>query len=149
MLLGMIEGSAHDERVGRSPLRIRNPGTLGLEESADGLDADGRRRCVTRSTDYFSSAPSIAAVGPTGLVEAGTIPGDAAILVRHLGRVATVRAGGVRPETVVVLTPRRTLLALVLESIALQRGVLLRATGNYTRFDELRARRRRKLRALG
>ncbi len=69
------------------------------------VDADGRRRCVTRSTDFFSSAPSIAAVGPTGLVEAGTIPGDAAILVRHLGRVATVRVvvprpggGFVRPE---------------------------------------------------
>jgi hypothetical protein len=55
------------------------------------LDAAGGRHGVTQETDFLSNAPGIVAVSAAGILQAGTIPGDAAILVRHLGHVATVR----------------------------------------------------------
>lgn len=61
------------------------------------VDASGTGRCVTRETDYASSAPAIVGVDGAGVLRAGTIPGDAAILVRHLGHVATVRVIVPRP----------------------------------------------------
>ena len=69
------------------------------------VDATGRRACVTRRTEFLSSAPSIAAVGGTGVVTAGTIPGDAAILARFGGHVATVRVDVPREGGVVVRPP--------------------------------------------
>jgi hypothetical protein len=55
------------------------------------VDKLGASRCVTRDTDFASNAPGIVGVSGSGILEAGSIPGDAAILVRHLGQVATVR----------------------------------------------------------
>lgn len=69
------------------------------------VDASGTRRCVTRETDYASSAPAIVGVDGAGVLRAGTIPGDAAILVRHLGHVATVRVIVPRPGGAFVRPP--------------------------------------------
>ena len=55
------------------------------------IDASGNRRCVTNETEFVSNAASIADVDSRGLIEASEIPGEAAILVRHLGHVATCR----------------------------------------------------------
>ncbi len=55
------------------------------------IDASGKKHCVTRETDFVSNAPGIVGVSGAGVLQAGAIPGDAAILVRHLGHVATVR----------------------------------------------------------
>ena len=55
------------------------------------IDASGNRRCVTNETEFVSNAASIADVDARGLIQASEIPGEAAILVRHLGHVATCR----------------------------------------------------------
>ena len=60
-------------------------------------DAAGGRRCVTAEAEYESNAPSIAVVDKRGWVEAGEHPGEAAILVRYLGHVATCRVTLPRP----------------------------------------------------
>ena len=62
------------------------------------IDAAGRRRCVTSETEFESNAVAIADVDSRGLVQASDIPGEAAILVRHLGHVATCRITLPRPN---------------------------------------------------
>jgi len=61
------------------------------------IDASGNRRCVTHETEFVSNAASIADVDSRGLIQASEIPGEAAILVRHLGHVATCRITLPRP----------------------------------------------------
>lgn len=61
------------------------------------IDASGNRRCVTNETEFVSNAASIADVDSRGLIQASEIPGEAAILVRHLGHVATCRITLPRP----------------------------------------------------
>ena len=62
------------------------------------IDAAGRQHCVTMETEYESNAGTIAEVGERGLVQASHIPGEAAILVRHLGHVAVCRITLPRPD---------------------------------------------------
>lgn len=61
------------------------------------IDALGVRRCVTNESEFESNAPAIADVDSLGLIQASRIPGEAAILVRHLGHVATCRITLPRP----------------------------------------------------
>ncbi len=61
------------------------------------IDATGRRRCVTTEAEFESNAEFIAVVDPRGLVEAGTTPGEAVILVRYLGHVSSCRITLPRP----------------------------------------------------
>ena len=61
------------------------------------VDAAGYRRCVTNESEFVSNAASIADVDSRGLIQASEIPGEAAILVRHLGHVATCRITLPRP----------------------------------------------------
>ena len=62
------------------------------------IDASGHRRCVTNEAEFVSNAASIADVDSRGLIQASEIPGEAAILVRHLGHVATCRITLPRPD---------------------------------------------------
>ncbi len=62
------------------------------------IDALGNRRCVTNESEFVSNAASIADVDTRGLVLASEIPGEAAILVRHLGHVGTCRITLPRPD---------------------------------------------------
>ena len=55
------------------------------------IDSLGRRQCVTSDSEFESNAASIADVDARGLIQASSIPGEAAILVRHLGHVTTCR----------------------------------------------------------
>lgn len=55
------------------------------------IDAAGNRRCVTNEAAFESNAPAIADVDSRGLIQATEIPGEAAILVRHLGHVSICR----------------------------------------------------------
>lgn len=55
------------------------------------IDSLGMRRCVTSESEFESNAATIADVDARGLVQASSIPGEAAILVRHLGHVTTCR----------------------------------------------------------
>lgn len=71
-------------------------GTQQLRVTA--TDADGGRRCVTTEAQYSSNAAALADVDGRGLVTAGDVPGEAAILVRYLGRVAVARITLPRPD---------------------------------------------------
>lgn len=55
------------------------------------VDAEGQRRCVTVETDFISNAGQIVEASARGILEAGTIPGEAAILVRYAGHVTVCR----------------------------------------------------------
>ncbi|MEZ6130487.1 MAG: DUF1553 domain-containing protein [Planctomycetaceae bacterium] len=66
--------------------------------SVRAIDAAGNRRCVTSETEFESNAPGIAEVDSRGLVQASDVPGEAAILVRHLGHLATCRITLPRPD---------------------------------------------------
>lgn len=70
-------------------------GTQQLRVTA--IDAAGGRRCVTTEAEYESNAPALAAVDRRGWVEAGDVPGQAAVLVRYLGHVAVSRLTLPRP----------------------------------------------------
>jgi hypothetical protein len=64
-------------------------GTQQLRVSA--VDAAGKRHCVTLDAEYDSNAGSMAGVDDRGWVQAGAVPGEAAILVRYLGHVTVCR----------------------------------------------------------
>jgi hypothetical protein len=55
------------------------------------VDAAGKRRCVTALAQFDSNAGAIARVDARGWVQAGNVPGQAAILVRYLGHVTICR----------------------------------------------------------
>jgi hypothetical protein len=55
------------------------------------IDLAGGRRCVTVETDLISNAGQIVEADARGLLQAGTIPGEAAILVRYAGHVTVCR----------------------------------------------------------
>jgi hypothetical protein len=58
---------------------------------------DGSRRCVTAEAEYASNAGNIAGVDGRGMVTASATPGEAAVLVRYMGRVAVCRVTLPRP----------------------------------------------------
>jgi hypothetical protein len=64
-------------------------GTQQLRVTA--IDERGNRYCVTTEAEYESNAPTLAGVDRRGFVSAGSLPGEAAILVRYLGHVAVSR----------------------------------------------------------
>ncbi len=78
-------------------------GTQQLRVTA--IDAAGNRRCVTAEAEYESNTPVIAGVDKRGWIEAGEHPGEAAILVRYLGHVATCRVTLPRPGVTFVRPP--------------------------------------------
>lgn len=62
------------------------------------IDSLGRRQCVTSDSEFESNAVALAHVDARGLIQASTIPGEVAILVNHLGHVATCRITLPRPQ---------------------------------------------------
>lgn len=67
--------------------------------------ADGTSRCVTAECDFRSNNSAIADVDSTGLVTATDLPGEAAILVRYRGHVATCRITRPQPTSEFVRPP--------------------------------------------
>src|SRR5262249_54319183 len=53
---------------------------------------DGSKRDVTRQSEYASNLDVVAIVERDGLVKAGQLSGEAAIMTRYLGHVAVFRA---------------------------------------------------------
>ncbi|MEX2285797.1 MAG: DUF1549 and DUF1553 domain-containing protein [Planctomycetaceae bacterium] len=62
------------------------------------IDAEGRPRCVTAEAEFHSNADLIAHVDRDGLIHAGDVPGEAAILVRYMGASAVCRVTLPRPN---------------------------------------------------
>jgi len=69
------------------------------------VDVEGGRHCVTTEAEYESNAGAIAGVDRCGLVQAGTVPGEAAILVRYRGEVTVCRMTIPRPPSPLPLSP--------------------------------------------
>lgn len=61
------------------------------------VDEEGVRRCVTTEAEYESNNPTIAGTDGRGFVQAGEVPGEAAVLARYLGHVAVCRVTIPRP----------------------------------------------------
>jgi len=55
------------------------------------VGADGRRRCVTTEAEFDTNAPNVAGADRKGLLRAGDVPGEAAVLVRYMNQVAVCR----------------------------------------------------------
>lgn len=54
--------------------------------------SDGRVEDVTRMAQYESNDPEVASVDASGVVRAGKRPGEAAVMVRHSGKIEVFRA---------------------------------------------------------
>ncbi|HTI50262.1 MAG TPA: DUF1549 domain-containing protein, partial [Planctomycetaceae bacterium] len=72
--------------------------------------SDGSRRDVTDGSAFQSNDSTIAAVSGEGLVQAGPVPGEAAIMVRYMNHIAvsavTIPLPGSVPEDVYEKLPR-------------------------------------------
>jgi hypothetical protein len=74
---------------------------------------DGRRRDVTEATAYQSNDRTIAAIAAAGdgLIQAGPIPGEAAIMARYMNHIAvcavTIPLPGVVPDATYDALPRK------------------------------------------
>ena len=62
------------------------------------VDEAGIRHCVTTEAEYESNASIIAGVDGRGFVQAGNVPGEAAVLARYLGHVTVCRVTIPRPD---------------------------------------------------
>ena len=66
-------------------------------------DTDGSSRNVTAITAFSSNEPVVVAVKPDGLLTAGELPGEASIMARFMGSIATwntivPRPGAIEPD---------------------------------------------------
>lgn len=84
-------------QVEPAELQMTPAGTQQLRVWA--IDDAGQRRCATVESDYISNAPHICDSNARGLLQAGEIPGEAAILVRYLGHVTVCRVTMPRPSS--------------------------------------------------
>jgi hypothetical protein len=92
---GMTFGSANDPQVvGIRVLpehRLLAPGAR-QQLAVTAVYSDGSQRDVTRQAEFSSNDPEIAGVDEVGRVQTHARPGEAAVMVRHLGHVAVFRA---------------------------------------------------------
>ena len=62
--------------------------------------SDGSTRDVTRLGDFQSNEPAIVGVSEDGRVEAGQLPGEAAVMARYMGHIAVWSTAIPQPEPV-------------------------------------------------
>jgi hypothetical protein len=67
--------------------RVLRPGNL-QQLAVIAEYSDGSTRDVTRQSEFASNLDPVAAVEPDGLVRAGQLSGEAAVMARHMGYVA-------------------------------------------------------------
>jgi hypothetical protein len=89
---GMPRSSADEPRLSHitlaPPPRPLAPGES-LRIVVTAHDTDGSTRDVTEVTAFSSNEPVIAAVRADGRLVAGRLPGEASIMARYMGRIAT------------------------------------------------------------
>jgi len=62
--------------------------------------SDGSSRDVTSTSAYQSNEPAVLAVKPNGKIQAGSLPGEATIMARYMGNIATWSSAIPRPDPV-------------------------------------------------
>ncbi len=62
--------------------------------------SDGSTRDVTQTSAYQSNEPAVLAVKPDGTIRAGSLPGEATIMARYMGNIATWSSAIPRPDPV-------------------------------------------------
>ena len=62
--------------------------------------SDGSVRDVTSTSAYQSNEPAVLAVKPDGKIKAGSLPGEATIMARYMGNIATWSSAIPRPDPV-------------------------------------------------
>ena len=62
--------------------------------------SDGSTRDVTQTSAYQSNEPAVLAVKPDGSIRAGSLPGEATIMARYMGNIATWSSAIPRPDPV-------------------------------------------------
>jgi len=94
----IAEGTQLDEQmadpiigIAVEPAEVTLPAMGSQQLRVTTIDKSGRRRSVTVEAEYHSNNESIAVADRDGLIKATQVPGEAAILVRHLGHVAICR----------------------------------------------------------
>jgi hypothetical protein len=100
MAEGMRDGNGGfvpETRIEVEPERVvLEPGWV-QQLRVTAVDAEGKRHCVTAEAEFESNAPNIVGVDGKGGLQAGQNPGEAAILVRHMGNVTVCRVTLPRP----------------------------------------------------
>ncbi len=110
--------------------------------------SDGKRRDVTNGAAFQSNDKAIAAVNADGLVQAGPVPGEAAVMVRYMNNLAVCAVtiplpGTVAPELYAALPRQNEIDELVWKKLRLL-GMLPSATA-----DDAKVHRRAYLRVIG
>lgn len=110
--------------------------------------SDGSRRDVTDASAFQSNDRTIAAIHPEGILQAGPIPGEAAIMARYMNHIAVCGVtiplpGTVAEETYAALPRNNRVDDLVYAKLKLL-GVLPSSSASETTFH-----RRAYLRAIG
>jgi hypothetical protein len=78
-------------RLEVDPPSLRMAAGQSRQLRVEAIMPDGSRRCVTAEAEFESNGPNIAGADARGLVRAGSVPGEAAILVRHMAAVTVCR----------------------------------------------------------
>ncbi|MEX0937754.1 MAG: DUF1549 and DUF1553 domain-containing protein [Pirellulales bacterium] len=105
-----LEGEAQLERIDLYPAErhLRTEERQQLVVTA--YYTDGSSRDVTSRTTYQSNESAVVGVDEAGLIQAGPIPGEAAIMARYMGMIATcdiaIPLPGRVPEPVYASLPR-------------------------------------------
>ncbi len=104
---GLPRAAADDPRlshvtIGPAPRPLAPGESLRLTVTAH--DTDGSSRDVTGVTAFSSNEPVVVKVAADGTLTAGKLPGEASIMVRYMGHIATwntivPRAGVIDPES--------------------------------------------------
>jgi hypothetical protein len=110
--------------------------------------SDGSRRDVTDASAFQSNDQAVAAVSPAGVLQAGPVPGEAAVMVRYCNHIAvcaaTIPLPGQPPHEAYVSLPRNNQVdELVWQKLELL-GMLPAASASEATFH-----RRAYLRAIG
>lgn len=88
---GAGAGEAVPARLEVVPSRLRLAPGQTRQLRVEAVMPDGSRRCVTAEAEFESNGPNIAGADARGLVRAGSVAGEAAILVRHMATVSVCR----------------------------------------------------------
>lgn len=88
---GPAPGKMAEPRLEVDPPRLRLAPGQTAQLRVEAVMPDGSRRCVTAEAEYGSNGPNIAGADGSGLVRAGLLAGEAAILVRHQEAIGVCR----------------------------------------------------------